>query len=253
MRRSRPVIVVAVAIILAASGSVVAQESLAPQALYIVDKPTAGILPHASYMLRGRTGPEISFLLGLRIGFRDLFQIGVSAGMHDVFERGSPDVDEHIGFKLRVRVIPEGQLPAIAVGFDSQGVGRYHEDLNRYDRKSLGFYGVVSRNYLVPIGELGLHGGVNYSLENEDDSDLNVFGGTDFTVGGRISFLLDVDAALNDNFDNSPFGSGGFYVDGAVRLFAGDTIVLTLVFRDLAANLHSEVGREFEVALIEFF
>lgn len=251
MKRCLSTLVLAAALVSGpAGGRVLAQ---APQALYVIDKPTAGILQHGSYTLRGRTGPESSFLAGLRIGFKDVLQVGVSAGMHNVFERGQIDVDEHIGFKVRVRLIPEGNLPAMAVGFDTQGSGVYYEGLKRYDRKSLGFYGVVSRNYAFAAGELGLHGGVNWSLENDDDSDLNIFGGAEFVVLERLSFLLDADAGLNDNYDNSIFGSGGYYLDAGVRLFAGESIMLTLVFRDLAANRYTRVGREFEVAIIEFF
>ena len=58
-------------------------------------------------------GPESSFLLGARIGFKDIFQAGFSVGMQRVFERGDIDVNEHIGLKVRVRLIPEGNLPAV--------------------------------------------------------------------------------------------------------------------------------------------
>lgn len=232
------------------AGSAAAQ---APQALYLIDKPTAGILPHASYMLRGRMGPESSFLLEGRVGIRDIFQAGMSVGMQGVFERGDIHVNEHIGVKARVRVIQEGVLPAVALGVDTQGIGAYHKNLNRYDRKSLGFYGVVSRNYALSIGDLGLHGGVNWSLESDDDSSVNIFGGIELVLGGQLSLMLDADPALNDNVEDGMFGQGGYYLDGAVRLYANDSIVLTLVFRDLAANLYSEVGREFDVALIQLF
>jgi hypothetical protein len=225
----------------------------AQQAIYLIDKPTAGILGHGSYLLRGRMGPESSFLLGARVGVRDILQGGFSVGMQSVFERGDIDVNEHIGLKARVRLIQEGALPALAVGIDTQGIGKYHKDLKRYDRKSPGFYGVVSRNYALSAGDLALHGGANWSLETEDQSAINIFGGIELTFGQQLSFILDADAALNDNEENGMFGQGGYYLDGAVRLYAGESIILTLVFRDLAANLYSRVGREFEVTLIEFF
>ena len=60
---------------------------------------------------------------------------------------------------------------------------------------------------------------------------------------------------LNDNVDGSEFGKGGIYVDGALRWFYGESLIMTLIFRDLTGNfgLTQGVGREFELALIESF
>ena len=52
--------------------------------------------------------------------------------------------------------------PAIVIGFDSQGRGRYREVINqdnfetyfRYQHKSFGYYLVASKNYLF-MGNLG--------------------------------------------------------------------------------------------------
>jgi hypothetical protein len=247
---------IAFASIIAGGGREVREaHAQAPQALYIIDKPTAGILPHGAYMLRGRTGPESSFMVGLRIGFRDIFQVGLSLGMQRLFEHGDPDLNEHIGLKARVRILQEGVTPALAVGFDSQGSGVFHNGIDRYDRKSPGVYGVISKNYALVAGEFAVHGGGSWSLEDEDDSDPNIFAGAEFTLFQRLSFLLDADAALNDNSDDDRFGRGGIFVDAGVRWYHGESLVLTLIFRDLTDNFAPSegVGREFELAIIDFF
>jgi hypothetical protein len=249
--RGPGIIFVAVAL-LAIQGVGAAAQIAEP--LYVIDKPTAGILEHGSYLLMGRVGPESSFLADVGIGFRDRFQIGVSYGMQKVFESGSPEFNDRPGFQVRVRILEETGAPALAVGFDSQGFGAYHGELERYDRKSVGFYGVVSKNWALALGELSLHGGVSLSLEDKDDNGLNPFAGIDWRLFDRLSFLLDADAALNDNSSES-LGKGGVYIDTAVRWFIADSWAMSLIFRDLSGNsgVTNSVGREFELMWIDFF
>lgn len=223
--------------------------------IYVIDSPTAGVLANGEYHLQGRIGPESSILLGLRVGFFDVFHVGVSFGMQRVFERAEPSVNDQVGFHFRVRLIPETTSPALAVGFDSQGVGMYDESLDRYERKSKGFYAVLSKNWLVPVGQFSLHGGANYSLETKDDGGPSIFGAGDWEVLHGFSLLLDADAALNDNVKDGRYGGGGIYLDGAVRVRYGDTISMMLIFRDLTGNYEPDatVAREFEVAFVNHF
>ena len=62
--------------------------------------------------------------------------------------------------RLSVRLIEENRSPTLALGFDSQGNGIYSATAGRYQRKSPGFYGVLSKNWGVPLGDLSLHGGL---------------------------------------------------------------------------------------------
>ncbi len=223
--------------------------------LYTVDHPTAGLLQNGEYHFQGRLGPESSILIGLRIGFRDIFQIGASFGMQRVFERGDVDVNDRLGFRIRVRLLQEEATPALAIGFDSQGQGFYHEGLKRYDRKSPGFYGVLSKNYLLALGCLSMHGGINVSTEREDDNDPNLFLSADWEIVNGFAILLDADAALNDNKKGGRFGQGGIYLDAAMRINYGENLFLMLVFRDLTGNFDdvNSVGREFEIGYVSSF
>ncbi|MDH3215615.1 MAG: hypothetical protein OEN01_04880 [Candidatus Krumholzibacteria bacterium] len=246
-------------VVLLTSGFVVLQPGAVraqlPQPVYVIDKPTAGILPNGSYLLRGRAGPESSFLLGVYVGFREVIQIGASFGMQNVFDHGTPAVNDYPGFTVRARLLQETNIPALAIGFDSQGWGVYHEDLERYDRKSPGLYAVVSKNYALLLGELSLHGGISWSTERKFDRDPNVFGAGEWTVFERLSVLLGLDTALNDDAQIHSFGQGGVYLDAGVAWHAGETVRVSLVFSDLTGNFGPArgVGREFEFALIQSF
>lgn len=226
------------------------------QPLYAIDSPTAGVLAHGEYHVRGRIGPESSILLGARLGFFGRVQVGASFGMQRVFERGSVSVNDQVGFQARLRVLDEYATPAVAVGFDSQGVGPYDEGLDRYERKSPGFYGVLSKNWSVLLGDFSLHGGVSYSLETGDrDDQLNAFLAGEWIAFRVLSFVIDADGAFNDNTDDGRYGGGGIYVDGAVRVNYGENLSMMLIFRDLTGNYEPDpqVAREFELALVNSF
>jgi hypothetical protein len=225
------------------------------QHLYSIDHPTAGLLEHGGYQISGRIGPESSFLLGVRIGFRNLFQVGMAFGMQRVFDRGSIEANDVVGIRFRLRLLEEMITPALAIGFDSQGQGMYHEGLRRYDRKSPGIYAVLSKNYALQVGEISFHGGVSWSTERDDDDDPNFFLAAEWRLEERLAFLIDADAALNDDDNTDAFGRGGIYVDAAIRWTYDESVAMMLIFRDLSGNFAPDrrVGREFDFALIDYF
>ena len=226
------------------------------QPIYAIDSPTAGVLAHGEYHLRGRIGPESSILVGARLGFFGRVQLGASFGMQRVLERADVSVNDQVGFQLRVRLLDELTRPAIAVGFDSQGVGMFDEGIDRYERKSPGFYGVLSKNWSVLIGDFSLHAGLSYSLEDDDgDDELDAFAAGEWIVFRAVSLVFDADAGFNDNKGDNGFGGGGIYLDGAVRVNYGENLSMMLIFRDLAGNYEpdEQVAREFEIALVNSF
>jgi hypothetical protein len=226
-----------------------------PQPQYVIDKPTAGMLPDKSYLLRGRAGSESSFLFEGMVGFREVVQFGLSYGVQNVLENGNPAINDYPGFLARIRLVGESQrMPALALGFDSQGIGVYHEALERYDRKSTGLYAVASKNFALILGQLSLHGGVSWSTERKDDDDPTIFAAMDWTLFDRLAFLLDVDTALNDNEETS-FGNGGVYVDAGVGWYFAEYLNVMLAFRDLTKNFAPKPGisRELQITWIKPF
>lgn len=226
-----------------------------PQPQQVIDMPTAGMLPDRSYMVRGQAGAESSFLISGMVGLKEVVQIGVSYGAQNVFEYGNPAINDFPGVQFRVRIVGEAErMPAIALGFDSQGLGVYHKDAERYDRKSVGFYGVASKNLALILGELSLHGGLSWSTERMDDSDPTLFGAADWTLFQRLAFLVTIDGAFNDNGATS-FGNGGVYVDAAVGWYFGESVNATLAFRDLTENFGPAPGvsRELQITWIHSF
>jgi hypothetical protein len=218
--------------------------------------PTAGILSHREYRFEARLTPESSVQGGARLGFKDRVHIGVFYGAQRLVETGDPTVNDHVGFEVRARVVDEGRWPALALGFDSQGWYEFDGADERYQRKSLGFYAVASRNWRSFAGDLSLHLGANYSLERADGDDAPcLFAAADWTIAGTVSLLGDFGTAWNDDAEDGRYGEGGVYVDAAVRVALGEHLALMVVFSDLTKNLApgEDIGRELEVVYVNWF
>jgi hypothetical protein len=247
-------LILALALVLVAFGE--AAEAGMAEPIYMVDSPTAGLLSHGEYHIQGRIGPESSVLLAFRVGVKNRVYLGVSWGMQELFSYQRVEFNDRPGFQFRIRLLEEDDRgPGLALGINTQGVGTWNEDDERYDRKSKGLYFVLSRNWKIPVGYLSAHGGLNYSLEDRDDDDADLFAAVDWEAISGLEFILDFDGAFNDNSDDERYGSGGVYLDGAVRVTYGENLQMMLIFRDLTKNYSPErrIGRELEIAFVDFF
>lgn len=225
--------------------------------MLLVDSPTAGILPHGAYLFQGSFGPRSSLIFGVKIGFHDRIMVGVSFGMQEFIGTGDIELNDKPGFEARLRIIEESlRGPALAVGIDTQGEDAYLEDDERYERKSKGFYAVISKNYQL-ISDFSVHGGVNYSLEDEDEEGLNPFGGLSIELIEGFSILLDYNAALDDDNPDVPSSRtrGRGYLDSGIRFDYMENLRLKILFKDLLGNYEPEKGvaRSIEILYINYF
>ena len=232
-------------------------ESQVIEDIYIVDSPTAGILPHGGYILHGSIGPSSSLLFGVKVGFHDRLMLGASFGIQNFVGRGEIEINDKPGFEVRLRVIEEEIIgPALAIGIDTQGEDIYIDDLERYERKSKGFYAVISRNYRL-IRDFSLHGGANYSLEREDEEGVNFFAGAALELIPGFHILVDYNAAIDDDdADNqSARTRGRGYLDAGIRFDYRENLRIKLHFKDLLDNYIPESGiaRSFELFYIDYF
>jgi hypothetical protein len=202
----------------------------------IVDKPTAGILRSGGLGFDVDLFENGGVLGGVSIGILDRFMIGVSYGGAGLVGGDAPTMNDAPGMQLKVRVLDEVRtVPAIAIGFDSQGRGQYDPSEDRYAFKSPGVYAVLSKN-MDFLGFLTLHAGASYSLETgDDDNDPNAFAGAEKTIGGVVSLTAEYDFALNDN-DHDARGLGRGYLNAALRWAIGGGLTVAVVLQDLLEN-----------------
>lgn len=223
----------------------------------LIDSPTAGVIPHGSYMFEGSIGPKSGLLFGVKVGFHDRLMVGASFGIQEFIGRGDIDVNDKPGFQVRFRLLEESIAgPALALGVDTQGEEAYDEAGSRYERKSKGFYGVLSKNYYW-YRNISFHGGVNYSLENKDEDGVDFFVGLSIETLTGMTLLLDYSGAMND--DNADLEScrtyGKGYLDSGVRFDYRENLRIRILFRDLLGNYNREKGvaRSLEILFVSYF
>jgi len=216
---------------------------------YIIDLPTAGMLD------RGGLATDIEFyqdggmLAGVSYGIFTWWSVGISYGGSGLIGSGSPTMNPVPGFEVRFRPLEENvALPAIVIGFSSQGRDGYIEETSRYTYKSPGIFVVLSKNYLL-LGFLSLHGGANYSLERADgDQGVNLFAGAEKTLLPFLSIVAEYNVGLNDNATGT---RGRGYLNAGLRCTIGGGATMGFAFKDMLQN-SSEVSFANRAIYFEF-
>ena len=204
----------------------------------LVIAPTAGSLPSKTYVLETVLFDGGGVAQRVSVGLTELVDIGVSYSGSNIIGSNSIVWQPHVGAQISIRVIEESMRnPGFSIGFDSQGVGQYipGKNLNRFRTKSKGAYLVMSRNYSM-LGDLGVHGGVNYSFEYDDgDKDPSFWIGIDKNIGNSIDVCCEYDLATNDNEDKGITSDRG-YLNSAVKLNINNAFTLEFDLQNILRN-----------------
>jgi len=189
-------------------------------------------------------------LASVRVGVFDRFSIGTSYGGENIIGSGNVNMNPQPCVQLKYLVIEEQFLvPAILVGFDSQGLGGYNKTRKRYTCKSKGLYAVVSKNTSFLAG-IGLHAGLSWSPENKDgDSDPTLFLGFHQWISSGIVILGEYDAAINDNNENA-IGAGKGYLNLGIRCTLQEVLRFEFAWKNILENMKDLKGSSREVKLI---
>ncbi len=227
-------------ILLVFSTNFLAQGTAGEQAKYqyrfLIDMPTAGILDKGLVSVVTEYLPLGVVIARLEVGVFDDISFGISYGGANIIGAGEPDWYKLPAVDIRFRLFKETLLvPAITLGFNSQGKGTFSEETGRYGIKSPGFFGAVSKNFAL-LGYLSLHGAASYSLETRDgDNFINLTGGFEKTLGESFSLVGEYDFAFNDN-QSEIFGKGNGYLNLGVRWTLGEGFTFGFDLRDLLNN-----------------
>lgn len=225
--------------------------------LLLIDTPTAGSLHKGSYVSNLRIYPNGGLLAGLSIGLSNRVYLGLSFGGENIIGEGKVNWNPEPGIHFVYRMMDENiALPAVSIGYQSQGYGRYYEDddVKRYSIKSRGFYAVGSKNYDF-LGDMSFHGGLNYSLENEDtDEDLNFFIGVAKSLNPDLSLLAEYDLAINDNGSKS-IGDGKGYLNIGLRWLFAKRLAIQFQMKNILENKENVPysNREIKISYLEYF
>ncbi|MCK5125022.1 MAG: hypothetical protein KAR42_02095 [candidate division Zixibacteria bacterium] len=235
------------------------------QPTMLVDCPTAGTLKRASYNVSIRSYPAGGVLGAINIGLSNRLMLGISYGAQGIIAEERPIWNPRVEFNVKLSIVDETIImPAISAGFCSQGFGAWHnvapkditQKVDRYTFKSKGFYVVGSKSYTMGQFQTGLHGGLNYSTEQEDnDENISFFLGLDTRLNRDIGLVLEYDFATNDDINGGSFGRGNGYLNGAIQWVYADNLVMEFLFKNLTNNRKdaSDIWRGLQVTYVEYF
>jgi len=261
--RKFPLLLICLLAVFPAFAQVETENQLEPaDPLDLIDTPTGKILAHGAYDMTLKLYSGGGVLSGIRVGLLDRIMFGFNFGGLNVLGTGAPDWNPRVEFEFRGKLLDESFVgPALALGFNSQGFGFYDGSVDRYQFKSKGFYGVATKHFLM-LGELGLNGGVNYSLERDDnDEEVNLFFGLDKSISQTLDLLVEYDIALNDNSDNGEYGEGKGYLNAGFLWRVSRNFRMSFEFRNLLENYEEgtdikEIGdwsREIRINYVDHF
>ncbi len=205
---------------------IIQDESYFSKPIQIIDMPTASILRGGSFRAATRMYENGGLLATLSAGISNKVMFGVSFGGLDIIGNAQKITWNPMpGVHFVYRAFEESmRMPAIVIGFDSQGYGPYYPESKepvfsdstrsyfapptypdyqnmhqRYHFKSRGFYCAVSKGYASFINT-GLHAGVSYSIEKGEGEKLipTIFMGADIHFIRDVALLIEYDFALDD-------------------------------------------------------
>lgn len=226
----------------------------------LIDCPSAGGPEKGSYDFELRAYPGGGVLAAFTIGLINRFALGLSYGGTGVIGYDNPNWNPQPGVKVSYRIINESvALPALSVGFNNQGYGTWIDNLNRYQFKAKGFYGVVGKNFLIgSLGEFGGHFGVNSNpMVDDDEGSLDFFAAVDYRMTEQLAVILEYSAAMNDN-DNASIGQGKGYLNVGFRWTFAERLAIDIHLRDMLINQNNTTiqrgknfGREIRISYVE--
>ncbi len=218
----------------------------------LIDLPSAGILEKGYVGVSLDVLPYGVLISKIEVGVFDNFSFGISFGGENIIGSGTISWYKLPGVNVRARLMDETEgLPALTLGFDSQGKGLYFDSYNRYEIKSPGFYAAVAKNFEF-LGYLSVHGIANYSLErNDGDKDLNLGVGIEKTIGSRVSVIAEYNFGVNDN-NGSALGAGNGYMNMGVRWSVGEGFTVGLDLRDMLENKKINSNKADRAIFVEY-
>jgi len=233
-----------------------------PPPTTLVTVPSAGTLVRGSYAMEMRVQKGGGLTSSLSVGITDRFQFGLSFGSANLIGDDSLVWYPRPEANLKYRIIDETEsMPGISFGLDTQGQGQYNDadSLMRYDVKAMGLYAAASKNWVTPLGNLGVHMGTNYNFAevNDGDKDVNYFFGFDIEFNPELSVIMEYNAALNENDMTAKTMSisRGGYLNAAIRWTFVEHLHIEMDFNNLLFDDEKVdyFQRELKITYIEYF
>ncbi|HLD30494.1 MAG TPA: hypothetical protein VJC03_09130 [bacterium] len=156
---------------------------------YLIYNPSAEVSDYGSYDFSMRFYREGSILTRANFAVISGINLGFSLDFEKVI--GTDSVKGHSpSLNLKLKLTKEkGLLPQAALGYDSQGYGKYNKELKEYAIREKGFYAALSWQKINP----SIHCGINVvDLEDfEGSENVYAFGGVGAKLGEKVTLLME--------------------------------------------------------------
>lgn len=201
---------------------------------YIIDMPNAGMLGNLNYAIGMQMISNGGFVFEFTAAPFHFLNIGISYGGSGIVGSGDIEMQYIPGVHLKGRIINETkEIPAFVIGFNSQGKGQYFRTSKRFEEYSPGFYVAASKCYLWNLGEISLHAGLNYSVDNHSDG-INAYCGIEQIILKFFSLNFELNSNLNES--NNEIWSEKMLLNASLRFKLTKNIMFEFQFRDLLKN-----------------
>ncbi|HPI18838.1 MAG TPA: hypothetical protein PKY56_00570 [Candidatus Kapabacteria bacterium] len=201
------------------------------ETLYIVDMPTAGVIPKSFFDINSSVYSGGGFLAELIFSPFNQFMVGISYSVTNLISDEELVFQNYPGVQVRWRIINEQlAFPAIAIGINTQGVGDFNKNEKRYQIQSPGAFISLSKSYKWALGNSALHGGINYSFEPKDKA-VNFYVGFEQSIHTYASLNVEFNATLDDN-ENLYLSKKGM-LNASLRIPITSGFTFEFQFKDL--------------------
>lgn len=227
----------------------------------LINTPTAGTLGKAKLSTEMRFQPRGGVMSTIKVGIADRFDIGISYGGSRIIGNEKILWNELPGAHAKFRLLDEGfYYPGVALGFDSQGYGEYIDSLGLYEIRSLGIYSVASKNFNTILNsQVGLHFGINYSLEQPDSVRLpSIFIGMSLDFNNAFGMFVEYDSAIDykkfSDIGDYKITSGSGFLNAGIKIGISDDFFVKINFSNLIFGDNVEsFNREIELQYVTSF
>lgn len=211
---------------------------------YIIDMPTAGVLPKNSYCIAGTSFTNGGLLASFTIAPLKNVNLGISFSGTNLIGSGDIQFQKWPGLLLNWRFIDETRtIPAILIGVNTQGRGEYISGKSRFVTFSPGIYASVSKSFRWTAGNFAWHAGLNYTFEQPAGQDTpNFWIGFEHTIGSYGALYLELNPNLADK--DRQIASESTLLNVGTRWSIARGITIELLFRDLLENSRLHPGFE---------
>ncbi len=221
----------------------------------IVELPTAGCYEKGTYAIQFNNFANGGVRFSLGVSPFDNFVLGVSYGGTNIIGAGDATFQNLPGVVIKFRFFDEkASFPALTIGVNTQGYGRYSREAERFETYSVGIFLVASKSFTNPVGFFDIHFGLNYSLEPKPrDRSPNFYFGFSQEALQIISLNFEFNATLDER--TSQFLSKKGIINASLNFLLTKNIAVGIIFKDLLAHLQGGKGieRNFFLQYVNYF